>query len=124
MNGKIAVVLLSGLLFACVQPEPPAASAPPAPPPPPAPAPVAQVAPAARIVVIQRASCGDLLRLAVEDREDASMFYIGYQSGRLHARTVNVSAIPSMLSLAVNYCAAHSDRTAAEAFAKAYYYMR
>jgi hypothetical protein len=52
------------------------------------------------------------------------MFYIGYQSARLGARTVNVGAIPTMLSLAVNYCIAHPDRTAVEAFAKAYHYLQ
>jgi hypothetical protein len=124
MNGKIAVVLLSGLLFACVQSQPPEASAPPPPPPPPAPAPVAEAPPADRIVIIRRASCGDLVRLSLEDREDASMFYIGYQSARVRARTVNVGTIPTMLSLAVNYCVAHPDRTAVEAFAKAYGYLR
>jgi hypothetical protein len=122
MNGKIAAVLLSGLLFACVQAQPPEAAALPAPPP--APAPVAEAAPVGRTVVIRRASCADLVRLSLEDREDASMFYIGYQSARLRARTVNVGTIPTMLSLAVNYCIAHPDRTAVEAFAKAYYYMR
>jgi hypothetical protein len=126
MNGKIAVVLLSGLLFGCVQPQPPAASAPPAPPPAPAaaPAPAAEAAPVDRIVVIRRAGCTDLLRLSLEDREDASMFYIGYQSARLRARTVNVGAIPTMLSMAVNYCVAHPERTAVEAFARAYAYLR
>lgn len=124
MNGKIAVVLLSGLLFACVQAQPPEASPPPAPPAPPAPAPVAEAPPVDRTVVIRRASCADLIRLSLEDREDASMFYIGYQSAQLHVRTVNVGAIPTMLSLAVNYCVAHPDRTAVEAFAKAYYYLR
>jgi hypothetical protein len=122
MNGKIAVVLLSGLLFACVQAQPPEASPPP--PPPPAPAPVVEAAPVGRTVIIRRASCADLVSLSLEDREDASMFYIGYQSARLGARTVNVAAIPTMLSLAVNYCVAHPDRTAVEAFAKAYYYLR
>ena len=43
MNGKIAAVLLSGLLFACAQVPPPK----PVPPPPPAPAPAPPPPPAA-----------------------------------------------------------------------------
>jgi len=122
MYGKIVVVLLSGLLFACAQPQPPATSAPPAPPP--APAPTAESLSPDRIVSIRGASCGDLLRLSDEDRAAASMFYIGYQSSRLRARTVNVNAIPDVEVEAVEYCTAHPDRTAAEAFAKAYPYLR
>jgi HdeA/HdeB family len=118
MTGKIAVLLLSGMLFACVQAQPPVDSAPPAPPPPPAP--VAKAAPAGHIVIIRKASCGDLLGLSADDRQDASMFYIGYQSARVRARTVNVGAVPTMLSLAIDYCVAHPDRTAVEAFAVAY----
>ena len=88
MNGKPAAVLLSALLVACVQTQPPEATAPPAPSPPPAqvPAPVqasaAEPAPADHIVNIRRANCADLLKLSPEDRAAASMFYIGYQASR------------------------------------------
>src|SRR5438045_8981487 len=97
MNGKPAVVLLSGLLFACVQAPPPAT--PPAAPPPmavapqPAPAPVAQPTPGNRRVSIQTARCERLLELPPDDRAAASLCYIGYQAARLRASTVNVGAI-------------------------------
>ena len=122
MNGKIAVVLLSGLLFACAQTQPPAASAPPASPP----AAAAAAAPAAipasgdRFVVIRRATCDTLLALAPEDREDAAMFYIGYQASRFRAGTINVSLIPSIEAQAVSYCAENPNRTVAQSFAEAY----
>lgn len=120
MNGKIVVVLLSGLLFACAQPQPPEASAPPAAPPAAAPPPVAASVPADRFVIIRRATCDTFLALAPEDREDASMFYIGYQASRLRARSINVSLIPSIEAQAVNYCAAAPNQTVAQAFAEAY----
>ena len=93
MNGKPAAVLLSGLLLACVQMQPPEATAPPAPSPPPAqaqaPAPPAPTAaaepPPDHIVNIRRARCEDLLKLSPEDRAAASMFYIGYQASRVRA---------------------------------------
>jgi hypothetical protein len=122
MNGKTAVVLLSGLLFACVPAQPPQVAATPAPPPTPAaaPTPVAASLPADRDVVIRRATCDALLGLSPEDRAAASMFYIGYQASRLRARTINVGAIPEMESLALSYCAERPDRPAAQAFAEAY----
>ena len=101
MNGKPAAVLLSALLVACVQTQPPEATAPPAPSPPPAqvPAPVqasaAEPAPADHIVNIRRANCADLLKLSPEDRAAASMFYIGYQASRFRARTINVGLSPA-----------------------------
>jgi len=84
MNGKTAAVLLSGLLVACAQTQPQEATAPSAPSPPPAPAAApasaAESAPVDHIVNIQRALCGDLMRLAPDDRAAATMFYIGYQA--------------------------------------------
>src|SRR5262245_26240847 len=122
MNGKPAAVLLSGLLVACVQAQPQQAAAPPAPSPPPAqaPAPAAEPPPADHIVNIGKASCADLLKLSLEDRAAASMFYIGYQASRMRARTINVSVIPSIQSQAIAYCEENLDRTVAQAFAKAY----
>src|SRR5271166_3810940 len=115
MNGKTAAVLFSGLLFACAQtppPQEPAAPAAPsapaasaaapapasaeAPRPSPAPPPTAASEPKDHIVNIQGASCQALLRLSPEDRAAASMFYIGYQASRVHARSINVSVIPSI----------------------------
>lgn len=124
MNGKPAVVLLSGLLFACVQAPPPAP--PPAAPPPaamvpqPAPAPVAQPTPGNRRVSIQTASCQRLLELSEDDRAAASLFYIGYQAARFRARTINVGAIPDTEAQAYEYCQARPNRPAVEAFRRAY----
>ena len=109
MNGKIAAVLLSGLLFGCVQPQPPQASAPPAPAPAPVPAPPPP--PVDRVVSIQGATCSDLLRLSGDDREAATMFYIGYQASRFRARIINVGSIPVITGLAVRYCEAYPERT-------------
>ena len=67
MKGKLAVLLLSGLLFACVQAPPPTTTAapPPAPPPAPAvaPAPTAEAPPANRRVTIRAVRCARLLEL-------------------------------------------------------------
>ena len=126
MNGKIAVVLLSGSLLACVQAQPPAATVA-APPPMPAPAPtqvaaaVAAPVPAGnRYVTIRSARCSTLLGLPEDDRAAASLFYIGYQASRLGARSINVNAIPDAESEAFNYCQTFPNRTVAEAFAKAF----
>jgi hypothetical protein len=144
MNGKTAAVLLSGLLVACAQTQPPeataqsepasaSASAPgsaaapgAAPPQAEAAATAAPQAPAAgsarvdRIVNIQRAGCEDLLKLSPEDRDAASMFYIGYQASRSRSRTINVSLVPSIAAQAVTYCEENPRRTVAQAFAEAF----
>ncbi len=128
MNGKPAAVLLSGLLLACVQMQPPEATTPPAPSPPPAqaqapalPAPTAAAEPPPdHIVNIRRARCEDMLKLSPEDRAAASMFYIGYQASRLRASTINVGVIPSIEEQAIAYCEENPDRTVAQAFADAY----
>jgi HdeA/HdeB family protein len=123
MNGKPGAVLLSVLLVACVQTQPPEATAPPAPPQPPAqaqaPAPPAP-APVDHIVNIRRARCEDLLKLAPDDRAAASMFYIGYQASRVRATTINVGMIPSIEEQAITYCEENPDRTVAQAYAHAY----
>jgi hypothetical protein len=123
MNGKPGAVLLSALLVACVQTQPPEATAPPAPPQPPAqaqaPAPPAP-APVDHIVNIRRARCEDLLKLAPDDRAAASMFYIGYQASRVRATTINVGMIPSIEEQAITYCEENPDRTVAQAYAHAY----
>ena len=120
MNGKIAVVLLSGSLFACVQ-------APPPPPPPPAPAPaavapapVAEAPPANRRVSIRAVRCARLLELAEDDRAAASLFYLGYQASSLRARTINVGAIPDAEARALSYCEANPNRAVVDAFRQAY----
>ena len=129
MNRTTAAVLLSGLLGACAQTQAPEsaatpasaeATAPPAQAPAPEPAPAATSPPADHFVNIQGARCEDLLRLSPEDRDAASMFYIGYQASRLRARTVNVSLIPSIEAQAVTYCAENPRRSVAQAFAEAY----
>jgi hypothetical protein len=130
MNGKIAAVLLSGLLFACVQAPPPAVAplppAPPLPPTPPvvaaapAPGPLAEAIREERIVDIRAAGCDGLLGLDNDDRIAAAMFYIGYQASRFGSRTINVGRIPTLGRLALSYCEAHPDRPVAEAFAQAY----
>jgi hypothetical protein len=125
MNGKPAAVLLSGLLAACVQTQPPEATTPPASPTPPvqtqAPAQAAaEPALADRIVSIRGARCQGLLSLSPEDRAAASMFYIGYQASRVRASTINVGVIPSIEEQAIAYCEENPDRTVAQAFAHAY----
>ncbi len=129
MNGKSALVLLSGLLSgslcACVQPPAaaPAAPTPPpaaAPAPAPAPAPAAEAPPANRWVSIQGATCKKLLELSQDDRAAASLFYIGYQAARFGSRAINVAAIPNAEEWAENYCAEHSSRPAVEAYRQAY----
>jgi hypothetical protein len=130
MNGKIAFVLLSGVLSgslcACVQPQ--EAAAPAAPPPPPvaapapapAPAPATEPPPGDRWVSIRRATCERLLELSPDDRAAASLFYTGYQAARFGSRTINVAAIPDAEESAESYCAEHPDRPAVEAFRQAY----
>jgi HdeA/HdeB family protein len=152
MNANSAAVLLSALLIGCAQAQPPNATAPPAPPPPaasaaapaassapaaapaassaPAAAPAASSAPAAKptpadhIVSIQKARCGDLLKLSPQDRDAASMFYIGYQASRIRATTINVGLIPSIEDQALVYCTEHPDEPLARAFAEAYSHAR
>lgn len=124
MNGRTAAVLLSGLLVACAQTQPQEATEPPAPPPAPAPGtaptPAAEAARVDHIVNIRGARCGDLLRLAPDDRAAATMFYIGYQASRFRARTINVALIPSIEAQALTYCEENPDRPVVQAFAEAY----
>jgi hypothetical protein len=140
MNSKATAVLLSGLLFACAQTQPPQAAALSAPSPPaasalgpeagtaPAPTaapaaaqpPAAKSAPPNHIVNIRGARCQDLVRLSPEDRAAASMFYIGYQASRLRATTINVSVIPSIEDQALIYCQENPDEPVAQSFAQAY----
>ena len=122
MNGKIGVVLLSGLLFACVQAPPPntTAAAPPPPVAAPAPAPVAEAPPANRRVSIRAVRCARLLELPEDDRAAASLFYIGYQASRLNARTINVGRIADAEAAALSLCEASPNQTVANAFRRAY----
>jgi len=126
MNAKTAAVLLSGLLAACVQTQPPEVTAPPAASPPPAqtqatpPAQVAAEPPPDRIISIRRARCEGFMGLASDDRAAASMFYIGYQASRLGASTINVGVIPTIEEHALAYCEENPGRTVAQAFAYAY----
>lgn len=126
MNGKIAAVLLSGLLFACVQAPPPPAPAPPPPAPPASPpaaapqGPLTEAIQEQRIVDIRGATCEPLLGLDHDDRLAAAMFYIGYTASRSGTRTINVGRIPTIGRMAFAYCQAHPDRTVVEAFQQAY----
>ncbi|HEY1257838.1 MAG TPA: HdeA/HdeB family chaperone [Stellaceae bacterium] len=140
MNAKTVVLLLSGFLVACAQPEPPAATAPATPPPAqaaapapaeappsaaaPAPAQAAASVPTDHVVNIRRAGCQDLLRLSPDDRKAASMFYIGYQASRVRASSINVGLIPSIEAQAVTYCAENPNRTVADVFAEAFSSVR
>ena len=127
MNGKIAVVLLSGSpSAACKHNRRPLASprrrrlGSPAPAPTRVAAAMPEAAPAGdRYVTIRSARCATLLGLPEDDRAAASLFYIGYQASRLGARSINVNAIPATESEALNYCRTFPNRTVAEAFAKA-----
>ena len=132
MIGKVAAVLLSGLLVACVQAPPPATVAPPPPapapaPPPPspppaaaAPGPLSEAVSEQRIVDIRGAGCEAFLGLDQDDRIMAAMFYIGYHASRFGSRTINVGRIPTIARSALSYCEAHPDRPVAEAFAQGY----
>jgi len=138
MNSKTAAVLLSGLLFACAQTQPPQAAAPSAPSPPASSAPAGAAAPAPtaapasappsaarlvpknNIVNIRGARCEDLVRLSPDDRAAASMFYIGYQAYRLRATTINVAVIPSIEDQALIYCQENPNERVYQAFAQAY----
>jgi HdeA/HdeB family len=138
MKGKTAAMLLAGLLFGCAQTPPPNATAQPAPAGPspsaatppasptpavsPAPAPAQATRPAAvnHIVEILRSTCQDLIKLSPQDRDAASMFYIGYQASHFHATRINVGLIPSIEDQAVTYCVEDPNRTVAQAFAQAY----
>ena len=128
MKAKTAALLLSGLLVACAQTQPPEAAAP-SPPPAPAPAQPAEPAPAPqatepapvnRIVNIRAAGCQNLMTLSPEDRAAASMFYIGYQAARFRSITINVDGIRGIEAQALTYCQEHPNQTVAQAFAQAY----
>jgi len=118
MKNAAAAVVLLGLLSACAQTAPPTAAPPP---PAPAPAPIeASPAPVDHFVQIRQARCDTFLGLSAEDRAAASMFYIGYQANRFRAGAINVGLIPSIGSMAVNFCLAEPNRRVADAFAEAY----
>jgi hypothetical protein len=117
MNAKAAVVLLSGVLFACAPVSP--APAPPPPPPPPAPAaeePMSQH----HIVTIRAVSCQALLSLSEDDRASASMFYIGYTAERRKQAKIDVAEVSGLEAAALGYCAAYPNWPAATAFNKAF----
>ena len=119
MHGKIAVVLLTGLLCACVPPPPPGPVQSAAPPPAAAP-PAAPAVAAARWVRIRAVPCSRLMELSAEDRAAASMFYHGYQASRSGAREVNVPGLGNLEALVLSYCTAYPDRPVVEAFREVY----
>jgi hypothetical protein len=117
MNKKAAVVLLSGVLFACAPaPAPPVAPAPPAPPA----APMADAPQDHQIVTIRTVNCEALLKLSEEDRASASMFYLGYAASRRGQAKVDIAEVSGLEAAALGYCVAHPDRPAAVAFMKAF----
>jgi hypothetical protein len=117
MNKKAAVVLLSGVLFACAPTPPPAPPAPPVAPPAPPATPAAE---AHRIVMIRTVNCEALLELSEEDRASASMFYLGYTASRRGRGKIDIAEVSGLEAAALGYCAAHPDQPAAVAFMKAF----
>lgn len=118
MKYASATVVLLALLSACVQTPPPAPAAPA-----PAPTPVAAApapAPVDHYVRIQGATCDTFLGLSADDRQAATMFYIGYMAKRFGTAAINVGRIPSIGGLATDYCSAEPRRRVADAFAEAY----
>jgi hypothetical protein len=118
MNGKVAVVLLSGMLFACAPAPAPA----PAPPPPPPPPPVAEapVTAAHHVVTIRAVRCDALLNLSEDDRASASMFYLGYTAERRGQKRIDIAEVSGLEAAALGYCAAYPNWPAATAFNKAF----
>jgi hypothetical protein len=117
MNGKAAVVLVSGLLFACAAPPP---AAPPPPPPPPAPAAAAAPETEHRLVTIRTVNCQALLNLSEDDRASASMFFLGYTASRRGQRVIDIAEVGGLEAAALGNCAARPDEPAAAAFMKAF----
>jgi hypothetical protein len=58
--------------------------------------------------------------LSADDRAAATMFYIGYEANRFRAGAINVGLIPSIGSMAVDFCSAEPNRPVADVFAEAY----
>jgi hypothetical protein len=119
MNTKAAVVLLSGVLFACAQPAPAPTPSPSPPPPPPA-ASTGEVITGRHIVSIRTVSCETLLSLAEDDRASASMFYIGYTASRRRQAKIDVAEVSGLEAAALGYCAAYPNWPAATAFNRAF----
>lgn len=120
MNKKAAVVLLSGVLFACAPTAPPAPSAPPTAPPTPPAAPAAGTPQEHRIVTIRTVNCEALLELSEEDRASASMFFLGYTASRRGRSKIDIAEVSGLEAAALGYCAADPKQPAAVAFMKAF----
>jgi hypothetical protein len=116
MNAKAAVVLLSGVLFACAPVPTPA---PPPPPPAPVPAPETDTR-QHHIVTIRAVTCSGLLAASEEDRAAAEMFYIGYTASRRGQRKIDVAEVDGLNAEALGYCEAFPEKTAAFAYNKAF----
>ncbi len=117
MNGKLVVVLLSGMLFACAPPAPSA----------PAPATTPPASPAAaapslgpNVVTIRTVSCDALLRSSEDDRASASLFYLGYTAARRGQRKIDIAEVEGLEAAALGNCEANPDQPAASAFMKAF----
>jgi hypothetical protein len=123
MNTKAAVILLSGVLFACAPPPAPAPTPSPSPPPaPPPPAAVStrEVITGRHIVSIRAVNCQTLLSLSEDDRAAASMFYIGYTASRIRRATIDVAELSGLDAAALGYCTTYPSWPAATAFYKAF----
>jgi hypothetical protein len=118
MNGKAAVVLLSGMLFACAQPAPnvptPAATSSTAPPA------AAAPSPGHNVVTIRTVNCDALLSLSEDDRASASLFYLGYTAARRGQRKIDIAEVEGLEAAALGNCSARPEQPAASAFMKAF----
>jgi HdeA/HdeB family len=117
MNGKAAVVLLSGILFACA--PAPSASVPSATS---SATPPAAVAPSLEhnVVTIRAVNCDAFLSLPEDDRASASLFYLGYTAARRRQTRIDIAEVEGLEAAALGNCAARPDQPAASAFMKAF----
>jgi hypothetical protein len=119
MKTKIAIISVSGLLFACA-PQPPAAPQNPPPTPPPVPAAETGLGSEHHIVTIRAARCQAFLSLSEDDRASASMFYIGYTASRRRQAKIDVAEVSGLEAAALGYCVSHPAWPAAVAFNRAF----
>lgn len=116
MNVRIAMLALCAALVGCAPaPPPPPAAAAPAP----TPAPREH-----RVVALATVPCRELLAVNQEDRALAAMFYLGYASGRLHRRTIDVGDVEGLETAALDECARLPDQPASAAFMRVLEEMR
>jgi hypothetical protein len=88
------------------------------------PAPIPAVTQEAGLITIRQVRCAELLNAAEDDRAAGSTFLLGYEAARLSVSRINVSDVEGMETAALDYCAAHADRPAVDAFARVYEEMK